>query len=197
MTSTAQVLTAVAKTVVVKGTTVVAASTIPAAITVNVSSGGNGLAIVGVVVASLALGWNIVVALRDRGRLSVSATTSRILGDQSAQPYFQVTVTNVGRRAVHVSSVAGRLRTKTAEGFGQFIFRDSGVPRLLQEAETFTFHQIFRPDQHGNIGDIYAITSTNEKFSLGFRARRRLMKDVDLTVSELKAGRKEDSAIFS
>jgi hypothetical protein len=88
----------------------------------------------GAIVATIALGWNILRAVRSKGHLKVQA----IYGADSTRPDFppvlSVRVTNVGSKAVLVQGVAIQRKKGSAPSHHFF---PCEVPKMLAPGEFF------------------------------------------------------------
>lgn len=147
------------------------------------------LAVWGAVVSSVALGWNIFTALRDKGRLKVEASVTRRLGDKERTPHLSITITNVGRRPVYVTNVGGQLKKGIDPKFPKFWMRMTGIPKMLKEAEYHTEIHPFLEKDHHKIADIHVFTSAGDCFKLDRKVRISLLKDIADTIEELKTGK--------
>ena len=88
----------------------------------------------GLIIACIALAWNIVNIVRDRSRVRIEvsfANTGYFSG--SPQWYLSITAINTGRRPVTLSSVGIRLSNHINLGH---IPRDGEFPRKLEESES-------------------------------------------------------------
>jgi len=150
------------------------------------------LAAWGAVVSSVAVGWNIFTALRDKGRLKVEVSITRIVGDKKRTPHLSITISNVGRRPVYVTNVGGRLKKGTDAKFPNFWFKTTGIPKMLKEAEYHMEVHPFVKEQHYKIDDFYVYTSADDCFKLSHKVRKRLLKDIADTIEELRTGKEPD-----
>jgi hypothetical protein len=150
------------------------------------------LAVWGAVVSSVAVGWNIFTALRDKGRLKVEVSITRIVGDKKRTPHLSITITNVGRRPVYVTNVGGRLKKGTDAKFPNFWFKTTGIPKMLKEAEYHMEVHPFVKEQHCKIDDFYVYTSASDCFKLSRKVRKHLLKDISDTIVELESGKEPD-----
>jgi len=183
---------AAAKAAVFKGGTVVASSSIPATISVSVLSSNSGVtvfaAFFGAVVAFIALCWNIMTALRDKGRLKVEATVGFHLEDTKRTPIISIYMTNIGRRPLYVEKVHGRLSEGIDSKAPYFFMRTHNLPKILNEGEPHVEWLPFKPDEWRKIADIYVSTSAGDKYGLSRKVRLQLLQDIKETLAKVAAG---------
>lgn len=95
------------------------------------------LAVYGALVSTIALAWNVIRHLRDRGRLSVTAYIGKMLPDTTNKSYFVIAMTNVGRRPLMVKGIGGYLRGRPpGGGKNAFLLMNlRGLPKMLNPTE--------------------------------------------------------------
>ncbi len=86
----------------------------------------------GAVLSTVAVGWNLIRDLTDRGRLSVTAMIAKKLDDPTGPDYFVVTMTNVGRQPLMVRGYGGYFKREARQRHkGAFLVTSTGLPRML------------------------------------------------------------------
>ncbi len=152
------------------------------------------LAAYGALLASLALGWNLYRDLRDRAKLKVSATISRLTVDGqgnwlaitsavkmagSNQRYVVMSVVNVGRRSIVWKGWGGKYR-KRANGT-QFAILDrminNHLPKRLQEGEEHSACIEFEAGFFENVKSFFMWDASGKKWKLSWLQLRKLKEE--------------------
>lgn len=127
------------------------------------------------IVATVVAGWNIYVYKRDRGEVSISAGYAVAdigPGEHTKDDFFfEITITNVGKRPVYLRRHIFGLRN---EGKGErgFLFRpDPDLPNRLEAGEPYSAlfsrnhpdvdDQIVRISCSDTTGRVYKVSSGN------------------------------------
>jgi hypothetical protein len=144
------------------------------------------IGLVGVVLSSVALGWNIYRDVMDIGRLRVRCYFGGVAGGP-ADPgtYLVWSVTNIGRRAAIVLQIGGEHRGARAH----FLMpRPMGntLPRKLQSGD----YGLFWTDDFASIGEPDDLKSLFVIDTLGklFKASRKDLKRVKERLRQLTRG---------
>lgn len=94
------------------------------------------LAIWGAVVSTIAIGWNILRDLRDRGRLQVFCYVGEVVGGAGPpdpRPKLVYKVTNAGRKPIVVTHIGGELQN----GNHFMVNTREPMPKALQPGEFY------------------------------------------------------------
>lgn len=70
------------------------------------------LAVWGAIVSTIALTWNIIRDIRDKGKLKLNAFIGKMFPDPKDKDYLVVTIANVGRRPIFVKHLGGETKRK-------------------------------------------------------------------------------------
>jgi len=97
------------------------------------------LALYGAIIATLGGAWSLYVGLvLDRARIVVSVSQALAVGFATSIPVVTLSVSNRGRRAVHISSIGCVADSRTGEAFLSMDFLKQ-LPIRLEEGEAHTF----------------------------------------------------------
>jgi len=140
------------------------------------------LAIWGAIVSSIAITWNVLRDIRDKGRLKIDAMIGKMVPDHTDRDYLVITITNIGCRPVLVKGWGGMKKKSTKGARGLFIVpRD--LPRMLKEGE---YHIEFTEDLSilsPELEKIYVWDSTGKEWRVTRKNLKRLFKDVEKVTS--------------
>jgi len=136
-------------------------------------SGSDVAAWWGAVVATVALGWNVLRAVRSKGRLKLEATFQADDMDPQSPPVFAIQVTNVGSKPILVQGIAIERKKGSAPGH---LFFPCQIPKMLARGHYF----LQTLDRTGwlptAIKKLYAWDSTGRHWCMARREMRRLLK---------------------
>ena len=135
-------------------------------------SGSDVAAWWGAIVATVALGWNVLRAVRSKGRLKVEAMFQMDRMDPLLPPQFAVRVTNVRSKPILVQGIAIQRKKGSAPGY---FFFPCQIPKMLARGESFS--QVI--DRRGWLPTatkrLYAWDSTGRHWYVARREIRRLL----------------------
>ena len=135
------------------------------------------LAIWGAIFSTVAIAWNIVRDVNDRGRLKIDAMIGKMFPDHTDKNYLVITITNIGRRPILVKGWGG-MKKKAVKGARGIFIVPQGLPRMLKEGE---YHTEFTEDLtilSPELEKIYVWDSTGKYWKVSRKNLRRLFKDV-------------------
>ncbi len=136
------------------------------------------LALVGIVIAVLTLGWTIHRDVTDRGKLKVSCMIGNLLGgDGPPDPtdYFMWTVTNVGKQPTYLKSFGGGKKMPATRHF--MMVPQTPLPRRLEPGESVQGWTANIGGVLENIDFMAAYDSCDRLYKLPRRALRRVLED--------------------
>lgn len=149
------------------------------------------LAAYGALLASIGLGWNLYRDLRDRAKLKVSATISRLTVDGQGkwlaitsavkaqgtkQRFVVMTVVNVGRRPIVWTGWGGKYKKRTnGKQFGILDKRiPNHLPKRLQEGDAHSACTELEDGLLENVKSLFMWDASGKKWKLSWRQLRKL-----------------------
>ena len=90
----------------------------------------NFLALWGAIFSTIAMTWNIIRDVNDKGKLKIDAMIGKIVPDHTDKDYLALTITNIGRRHVLVKGW-GAMKKKNVKGAHGLYIIPRGLPRML------------------------------------------------------------------
>jgi hypothetical protein len=135
------------------------------------------LALLGAILSTIAITWNIFRDVNDKGKLKIDAIIGKIVPDHTDKDYLVITITNIGRRPVLVKSWGG-MKKKNVKGARGIFITSRGLPRMLKEGE---YHMEFTEDLSiifPELEKIHVWDSTGKEWKISKKNLKCLFKDV-------------------
>jgi hypothetical protein len=146
------------------------------------------LALLGTILSTVALTWNILRDIKDRARLKLVAMIGKIYPDHTDRPYFFITMTNIGRRPIMVKGWGCYFRKHPSDNMSAKMMIAKGLPRMLKEGE---YHIEYTEDfsiLESNVIEIHVWDSRDRKWCLSKKELRRLRADLEKLKSDKDPG---------
>jgi len=134
------------------------------------------LAILGVCLSALAITWNILRDINDKGKLQSKVMIGRLYPDHTDKKYLVITITNIGRRPLLVQGWGGEEKKK-AKGKKRYIYIiPYGLPRMLKEGESWVERTEDLSILSSNLKRICVWDSTGKYLNVRRKDMRRLIE---------------------
>lgn len=134
------------------------------------------LALLGVCLSILAITWNILRDINDKGKLQLKVMIGKLYPDHTDKRYLVVIITNIGRRPLLVQGWGG-VEKKKVKGKQKFCFIiPYGLPRMLKEGECWTERTEDLSILSANLRRICVWDSTGKYWNVSRKDTRRLIE---------------------
>jgi hypothetical protein len=143
------------------------------------------LALIGTILSTVAVTWNIMRNAKDRARLKLDAMIGKISPLHTDRTYFTITMTNIGSRPIMVKNWGYYFKKTPTDKMSAIIMVNTGLPgipglpRMLKEGE---FHTEFTEDLsmlESNVIKVNVSDSRGRKWCLSKKVLRRLRADLE------------------
>ena len=134
------------------------------------------LAVLGVFLSTLAITWNILRDINDKGKLQLKVMIGKFYPDHTDKEYLVVTITNIGRRPLLVKGWGWEEKKKEKGKRKGGVFIPHGLPRMLREGE---YHIELTEDLSvlsSDLKKIYVWDSTGKNCNVSRKDMRRLIE---------------------
>lgn len=139
------------------------------------------LAIWGAILSTVAITWNILRDVSDKGKLKIDAMVGKMSPNHTDRIYLIITITNIGRRPLLIKTLGG-MKKKSVKGPRGLFIVPRGLPRILKEGEyhiEFANLSILSPE----LEKISVWDSTGKEWKVSRKNLKRLFKDVKKATS--------------
>ena len=133
------------------------------------------LAVWGAIVSTIAVTWNALRDIGDKGKLRLEAMIGTLFGDPTGKNHLVFTMTNVGRRPIMVIKLGGDYKKGSKDP--HFVIMPKELPKMLKEGE---FHIEFYDDLSSlspEVIKICAWDSSGKEWKLRKKNLKRLLED--------------------
>ncbi len=147
------------------------------------------IALGGLIIASISLGWNMLNEIRKTPRAKVTAMVAEMVQqvnpESGKHTYLDITITNIGSRPLRINGVGydGYKWWWLPHKIAHFMIVPRALPKTLNDGEQHTEFEIYKPEQFqelldNNINRLYAWDTSGRKHSMSRLRMLRLKEDI-------------------
>lgn len=134
------------------------------------------LATLAVCLSTLAITWNILRDINDKGKLQLKVMIGKLLPDHADKEYLIVTITNIGRRPLLVQQWAAEEKKKVKGKRRVSYFVPYSLPRMLREGEYCIERTEDLSILSSNLKRIFVWDSAGKYWNVSRKDMRRLIE---------------------